>query len=275
MKSSKIIEAQNIKKEEKDKYIAPKLNANTLFSFSRKLEYIIDYLKKKTLPARYVVEDISYLKIPNFDKIAFPMKCFCDINFHQLEEHLNWYGSYGIAFSKQWGMEQGIQPLQYINVNSCLRKDFSEAFMCAKKIDPDNQSNEVTALKGFLIHQLMFYKPYSGKNKNANGEEKEKCFTDECEWRFVPDVSQLEFSQIIYDKSIMGDDTLNILSNALGISPEASLRFEYDDIKYIIIKTQDDFKEFIKELNKIIPSNDDRMNIVSKIIIWEKSEGDF
>ena len=60
---------------------------------------------------RYCVEDISYLKIPKLKRIAFPMKCFCDINMHRLDVHLGWYGYYGLAFSKEWGMSRGIQPI--------------------------------------------------------------------------------------------------------------------------------------------------------------------
>ena len=56
------------------------------------------------LSPRYCEEDIRYLKISNLKRMAYPMKCFCDINIHKLTEHLDWYGYYGLAFSKEWGM---------------------------------------------------------------------------------------------------------------------------------------------------------------------------
>ena len=36
------------------------------------------------------------------------MKCFCDINMHKLDEHLSWYGYYGIGLTKE-------TPLLYTN----------------------------------------------------------------------------------------------------------------------------------------------------------------
>ena len=110
------------------KHTPSTIQADTLFTFTRKLEFLIPYIKNKMISPRYCVEDISYLKIRNLKKIAFPMKCFCDINLHRIAEHLAWYGYYGLAFSKEWGMKKKIQPIQYINPDSDLRKDFSSAF---------------------------------------------------------------------------------------------------------------------------------------------------
>ncbi|MBS5697337.1 MAG: hypothetical protein KHW82_14505 [Lachnospiraceae bacterium] len=67
------------------------------------------------------------------------MICFCDITVNRLEEHMNLYGKYGIAFSKSWGIEKGIQPLQYVNRNSILCQDFSEAFNSSKQGEKETQ----------------------------------------------------------------------------------------------------------------------------------------
>ena len=111
------------------------------------------------------------------------MKCFCDINLHRLEEHLAWYGYFGLAFTKEWGMKNRIQPIQYINPNSALCRDFSSAFKAALRLDTSKESKEQRYLKDFLLHEMMYYKPYEGnmKNRNTNKFER-KCFTDECEW---------------------------------------------------------------------------------------------
>lgn len=79
------------------------------------------------------------------------MKCFCDINLHRINRHLDWYGYYGLAFSKEWGMRNGIQPIQYINPDSALRKDFSFLFSKAMQSE-DSQSNELeNQLKSFML----------------------------------------------------------------------------------------------------------------------------
>ena len=106
------------------------IQADTLFTFTPKLDFLIPYIKTRMISPRYCVEDISYLKIRKLKRIAIPMKCFCDINMHRLGVHLDWYGYYGLAFSKEWGMNQGIQPIQYINPNSALRADFEQHPIC-------------------------------------------------------------------------------------------------------------------------------------------------
>lgn len=109
-------------KTPRKKHTPSTIQADTLFNFMTKLEYLIWAIKSKRLAPRYCDEDLEYLRIPNLKKIAFPMKCFCDINMHKLGVHLEWYGYYGLAFSKEWGMHKGIQPVQYINAQSNLKK---------------------------------------------------------------------------------------------------------------------------------------------------------
>ena len=96
----------NIKKH---KHIPSKIQADTLFTFTSHLEYLIPIIKLAMISPRYCEEDIRYLKVRGIKRIAYPMKCFCDINLHRLEEHLMWYGYYGLAFSKEWGMKNKIQ----------------------------------------------------------------------------------------------------------------------------------------------------------------------
>ena len=71
-------------------------------------------------------------------------------------------------------------------------------------------------MKNFMLHELMYYKPYEGKMKNRRSEKIEKkCFTDECEWRYIPDLSNTEFQQIYYDPNIMNAGIMNDISNSL------------------------------------------------------------
>lgn len=162
------------KSEKTSKHIPSKIQADTLFTFTTELDHIVAYIKNKMVPPRYCEEDIRYLKIPHLKKIAYPMKCFCDINLHRIEEHLQWYGYYGLAFTKYWGMQRQIQPIQYINPNSELRKDFTTAFSAALKSDVRKESKIQLKMKSFLLHEMMYYKPYEGKMKNRNTGKIEK-----------------------------------------------------------------------------------------------------
>lgn len=264
-----------ITKAEEEPHVPSKVQADTLFTFTSQLEFLMNSLKKKMLSPRYCAEDIRYLNIPNFEKLAFPMRCFCDINMHRLGEHLAWYGYYGLAFSKEWGMKNCIQPIQYINPKSHLREDFSEAF--SKALSSKGESSDsLNALKNYLLHELMYWKPYQGKFKNRNTQENEtKCFTDECEWRFVPDVTVEGFDQVLFDKNKLDTELFYKMSNAMDGLDKISLKFEYSDIKYIIVKNGSDFVELSKLVSTLTNNRILEHEIVSKIIIWDKSGGDF
>lgn len=266
----------SVTKEKKRQHTPSTIQADTLFTFTTQLKYMITTIKSKMISPRYCDEDIKYLKIPKLKKIAYPMRCFCDINMHRLDVHLEWYGYYGIAFSKEWGMRNGIQPIQYINPDSDLCKDFSTAFTSALKVDPEKESAAQTKMKNFLLHEMMYYKPYEGKMKNRNtGKIENKCFTDECEWRFIPDVTVAGFEQAYYDETIFNAGVLNDISNSMvGIS-EISLGFDYSDIKYIIVKTKEDFEKLTSEIVSLKLEEMIEHQLISKIIVWDISRGDF
>lgn len=264
------------KKEKYKKHIPSHIQADTLFNFCTKLDYIIEPIKTKMLSARYCEENISYLNIKGIKRISFPMKCFCDINMHKLEEHLSWYGYYGLAFKKEWGMKNKIQPIQYINSNSEIRKDFTKAFTKALKIKKENQTEEEKIMKNYLLHQLMYLKPYSGRIENRNTKRKtSKCFTDECEWRYVPSVSVLGYKQIYFNEKILNVGNLNDISDSMRGNPEISLHFDYEDLKYIIIKSEEDFKQILNNINDMKMNDYEKSILISKIIVWDLSGGDF
>ena len=251
------------------------IQADTLFTFTSQLDFLIPYIRDSCLYPRFCDEDISYLEIPDIKKIYIPMKCFCDINLHRISQHLDWYGYFGLAFSKEWGMRKGIQPIQYINPYSELRKDFSSLFPKTLQSD-DSPSNELeNLLKNYMLHELMYYKPYEGnmKNRRTKGTER-KCFTDECEWRFIPNLSGTGFSQIYYDPNINAD-IINDISNSLEKLPQTALHFEYSDLKYIIIEDVSDFVRLVEVIDSINEKKTVKNELISKIIIWKKSKGDF
>ena len=268
----KLYQVSETEYEKKDiPYVAPSQTADTLFNFVKERKFLEDAIRSKKLSARYCKENIEYLHL-GIKEIAFPMKCFCDINMHKLEEHLSWYGYYGIAFSKKWGMEQGIQPLQYINPESELCKEYGLAFKDALR----NNDKEYQKLRDYIALQLMYLKPYSGPFKNRiTGRPQNKCFTDECEWRFVADVTALEMEEIITDPIKMAEGVLLLMSNSLNGREEASLSFEYKDIKYIILEDISDYNAFLEFIENLDIENEYKKLLISKLLVWSEAKGDF
>lgn len=267
-------------------HVPSRVQPDTLYNFVTKFDYIIDSLLHKRIAPRFSVEDIRYLNIP--PKIAaIPMTCFCDINLSKIEYHMEFYGNYGLAFNKAWCMERGVQPVQYLNKSSDLQKEFRKAFNASYYNSNVHltESKPYISLLNFLTNQMIYYKPYQGKfpilDKDGNRsstKKKMKCFADECEWRYIPDLSKIGISQIITDEVVVANwkQTYNdLLSNEESVA----FNFEYADLKYIVIKDTIDFRKLIEIINewgtnKLI-SDKELYDLLPKILIWDEIKGDF
>ena len=149
----------------KEEHVPSKVQADTLFNFVPEFRHLLTYLKNKMISPRYCVEDLEFLGLEKIQKMAYPMKCFCDINMHRLDVHLRWYGYYGVAFSKEWGMHQGIQP--------CSLTFTTEYFLCdlhtvrgsirPDKVPAPSGGNQLCNGAVLLRIDLMTY-PVSVKN---------------------------------------------------------------------------------------------------------------
>ena len=254
----------SVEKREDEKYTPPKQSANTLFRFFKKPDYLFSSIEKKAMIPRYYGENIEYLDI-GFHQIAYPMICFCDITVHRLGEHLDLYGKYGIAFSKSWGIRKGIQPLQYVNKHSILCRDFSEAFNTSIKEEKEDSATN------FLLTQMYYMKPIEG-TMPRDGKNITKNFTDECEWRYIPNTSLIDLPQAVTESDMASIDVLN---RTISETDDIWLKFEFDDIKYIILQTNQDFEKICAFLDRVVADESIRRKLISKIIIWDEAKEDF
>jgi len=273
--SSQLGEVTNIKESAlTDYHIPSSTQADTLFNFTKELQWLLVALEKRSLTPRYNIENIEYLKIHKLPNIAFPMKCFCDINLHKLKDHLAWYGYYGIAFKKAWGMSKNIQPVHYMNPESPLAKDFSKALNASFVKSPSDEIGK--QLLDHLLHELMYFKPYQGLMlKPGNTRRQKKCFSDESEWRFVPKIVHPELEQMYYQESVLSENILGYLNDQLQRTADLAITFDYDDVKYIIVKNSLDFDKIIRSIEEYNISLQSKYVLISKIIVWDESIGDF
>ncbi len=97
-----------------------KPRSDNLFHFTKSID-ILESILKNGFYARYCLEDIRWLN-SNEDKfIAFPMVCFCDIPLSRATEHTEFYGSYGLGLTKDWGIRNNLNPVVYGTDNGLVR----------------------------------------------------------------------------------------------------------------------------------------------------------
>ena len=178
---------------------------------------------------------------------------------------MDFYGGYGIAFSKQWGIDKGIQPIQYVNPKSHLKQDFTEAF------DVALNSEDTDKVQNYLLTQMYFLKPIEGEMPR-NGKAEHKNFTDECEWRYIPNVTSQGFPSVLTGSNIVRRNTLN---EGIGYTEQLWLKYSVDDVKYIILKNRNEFEQVVEKILQKDLKDEEKYCLISKIIIWEESKGDF
>lgn len=265
--------------------IRPNMSANVLFHFMPELNFLCRAIEAKALFPRYCRENITYLNLrideQRITEAAYPEKCFCDIPVHEVLEHTKKYGAYGIGLPKIWGIQQGIQPIQYVNPNSHLIRDFREVFEKRINISADNYDAQY--ISNYLVSYMLYIKPLTGENLNRKTQILEDIyFTDECEWRYVPDLSEKEMPMILLDNDICKKDEkqkliIDIYNEALEKLSDTWLVFDYADIKYFTVNTyeeRDILIEFIYNMNNGV-NEFEKLKLISKIIVLNDAKEDF
>lgn len=298
-------------------------SANSIFHFMKKCEYLIASLNNKALFPRYCIEDVGYLNIcidkKRIERIAVLQKCFCDIPFHKLMDrcdirvdfaedvkvtdeerreiyemntHPDLYGQFAIAFSKQWGERNNLQPVQYINEESEYAQRFSMTFSQMAQVNdlPDDYADEE-------ISRLAFMKPLRGimermvtltTGKQVNFRIR-KNFHDEQEWRYIPSteiLGKLHLSPVIVNSSIIDNRKLLDGINKNLVNEKYSpiwLKFDFDDIRYILVRDNQTRLEIIQTILRLPDSkfseaaDIDSMKdiLISKILVLEEIKKDW
>jgi hypothetical protein len=258
-----------------------RLSSETLFHFVSEKKYLISILENNFRP-RYVKEEFTF-ESDGLNQIALPMLCFCDITLSSIDEHVKWYGNYGIGMKKEWALNKGLTPVHYYNPKSHAMKHLSDALLNMRQSLNNDTSNPDAYITNY--YNLWFMKPYTGEQYNRfENKVLQKKFYDEREWRYIPSLEELKILNEGLKMSISGDElvrfeTDNSYKNELNIrlGESISLDFTPHDISYIIVGNEAERLEMISAI-KQAKSHFDRCTIelvFSKIISLEQILNDF
>ena len=195
--------------------------------------------------------------------------------------------AYGIAFSKEWGEKNNLQPIHYLNEQSQYTRYFSE--IVEQVLNTDNVSD---AYVDDILDRLCFIKPLRGimkrKNKKETGEEIEiefqKNFHDEKEWRYVPGreaVRNTNIERVVANQYLLEMDINSRLSTRQY--EKLWLLYNYEDIRYIIVPNASERIDFINTILNIpeeqFTSESDIMTqkyiLISKILVLAEIRKDW
>ncbi|MDI3365976.1 MULTISPECIES: abortive infection system antitoxin AbiGi family protein [Pantoea] len=256
-----------------DSNIEKSLYPSTLFHFTSNYSVLRNILKDKHFKVSYANEKIIGLNAER--NFGIPMVSFCDIRLSQLNEHTKKYGHYGLGMSKQWAIDNGLNPVNYLNHNCSVFSYFNGRCQqmnrslrrISMKEGKDSDTYQIEQKKyRDVINVMRYMKNYEAPlirkgvvvNKNYR-------FANESEWRYIPDIR----TDIVPIRIVLDDlnPDWKVEANAkLGNHEEAFLKFDYGDIKYIFVKNERMAKAMIKF---IMSSFDDDVypQLISKIFI--------
>lgn len=286
-------------------------SSNTVFHFMKEADYLETAILKKSLSPRYYEEKINYLGLRDASQNEISImlvlqSCFCDIPLHcigkrfplkvindtsSLDEktvkklnagstHTDFYGEYGIAFSKTWAKRKNLQPVHYISEESTYRDQFKKNFeFILSRDDIDD------LVVSDAISRLAYYKPLYGEmTRSINNKNIRilKNFSDECEWRYVPREEFLEkyhITSVIFDDEIL--KVASQISNRLAKDEymDLWLNYDYQDIRYLIVPDNAARKRLIDFIVNLKINSDDgdqeKYLLISKILVLEDIRRDF
>lgn len=250
-----------------NKQMKPK--AQTLFHFTRSVDTLKQILLGGFWP-RYSLEDFRWQATnpDDIDFAAFPMVCFCDIPLSRLDEHVQFYGNYGIGLSRAWGERNGLNPLLYLAATNSV----ATSLIHLANVSRLHADEERAIALGMLYHTASFIKPVSGRMTIPEGVV-EKDFYQESEWRYVP--SHPELPQFLKRDQYTDATVLNA-ANAKS-QEHSMLRFGLSDVRYLFVRTDAEIPSMINFIQTDLdhhPSGDIKV-LMSRVTSLETLRSDW
>lgn len=100
------------------------ISANSIIHYTSTFDILCKILEEG-FKIKYCKEDLHLNKIGDGSSAAHPMVSFCDIPLTETSRHFESYGHYGVGLSKEWAIDNGINPVLYIEERSSLAKSLS------------------------------------------------------------------------------------------------------------------------------------------------------
>jgi len=209
--------------------------AHTLFHFTNSSEVLKLIIKNGFWP-RYCSEDVRWLGYKEFEFISYPMVCFCDIPISRTEEHVKFYGEYGIGLTKEWAESNRLTPILYVSTNNHLPKTFRDIVDHVFQLSDDSKEEAKQTIRYLLAHA----KPTEG-NMVIGGNLVSKEFYQESEWRKVPKHPNIKD----YLKKAELEDQ-NIINECNEMTRKfCTIKFTPKDVKYIFVKNDSDIPDLV------------------------------
>jgi len=232
------------------------LSSNSLIHLTNTRK-ALEGILENSFRVKYCKEEIKWNE--KSSTIHVPMVSFCDIPLSQIKDHISSYGCYGIGLTREWAVRNRLNPVLYIEQHSHLAHSYEQALIHFSK-NEDGEDVAADRAHKQLVDIARYTKNYEGMLKRNGEPPKKYRFSDEREWRYVPDIDHA--CEMYYNRKEFGEPDAK--EKAAKSVADLRLKFEPDDIKYIIIKDESEITEFINHLRASKGANFN-MHVVEKL----------
>lgn len=203
-----------------------------IIHFTKEAKRLYSILDSRSFALHYCGEYFGDNTGKVVSNAAHPMVSFSSFEHESLREKTLTYGGYGIALNKTWATKNGLSPVNYIEKNSPVALGLIALLRSRQRGTlPDCLRLPVIQLKCFTKHVRGY---------NSYFKDRDFCFEDENEWRYVPTIKQIGGNRISVNFSAY-DKKPSKYNKRLEPYP---LRFRNEDIRFIYVQKEDECKTF-------------------------------
>ncbi len=242
-----------------------KPKSHTLFHFTKSQESLKQILENGLWP-RLCLEDLHWYN-SEMKFLSYPIVCLCDIPLSRIDEHVNFYGEYGIGLTKEWASRNGLNPVLYVSESSGVASALAAISWAHNKYPADQIKQASHDFFGVLAHT----KPVEGKM--AIGEEfLNKEFYQENEWRYLAKPKEMD--------PWMRKDDYDLLEKREQYNEitkkQCMLKIQPQDVKYIFVKSDSNIPDMVNFIQTKLDnySGVDQKILMSRIISLESIRHD-
>ncbi|CAH6679929.1 hypothetical protein AI2937V1_1837 [Klebsiella oxytoca] len=194
--------------------------------FTNEFEKLLSIISSNSFLLRYCGEYFGDKNGKVVSNAAHPMVSFSGYDFYDLPTKRITYGGYGISLHKNWAINNGITPVNYIDKNSPVALGLI-ALLRSRQLKklPRSLRLPVIQLKCFTKH-VYGYNSYFSSN--------DYDFEYEKEWRYVPTTEQIKKNLISINLSAY-ERRKDFYNNKIK---NFSLKFSYDDVRCIYVQNE-------------------------------------
>ena len=226
------------------------LHPTILFHFTKRKKTLYSILSE-TFKVSYAREAIHGTETKR--ELGVPMVSFCDVKLHDIKSHIKNYGSYGIGLTKEWANRNGLNPVLYIN-KQCelignLMLALNNLYVRLDQISDTERADNMIGHYNNLLNLYRYIKNYEGPLKRRGKLVSNNYrFADEKEWRYVPPLKSRDVFPFLPIAEI---DTRSKKATRNKAIEHHRLRFEPDDIRYLIVKDDNDIVDLLHHLRTV------------------------